>query len=43
MKTLSMQTGERIGAGHTADVYSYGNEHVLKLFKNFISAVVVER
>ena len=38
-----MEKGALIGAGRTADVYAWGDEHVLKLYQNWMPAVAIER
>ena len=39
----SMEKGALIGAGRTADVYAWGDEHVLKLYQEWMPAVAIER
>jgi uncharacterized protein (TIGR02172 family) len=38
-----MEKGALIGAGRTADVYAWGNEHVLKLYQDWMPARAIER
>jgi Phosphotransferase enzyme family len=37
------EPGDLIGAGRTADVYAWGNDRVLKLYKSWMPVSVVER
>ena len=38
-----MEKGALIGAGRTADVYAWGDGHVLKLYQDWMPAIAIER